>query len=89
MDLSGVPTPKMDWTSAHISEEWKNFKQHAELIFKGPLADKDEQEKCSYLLLWIGDKGRYIYNTWTDLTMNKKKVSRNTTIVLNNTCNPR
>ena len=23
------------------------------------------EDKCSYLLLWIGDKGRDIFNTWT------------------------
>ena len=27
-----------------------------------------EGEKCSYLLIWVGEKGRDIYNTWTDFT---------------------
>lgn len=35
-----------------------------ELIFKGPLKSKSEEEKVSYLLLWVGEKGRDVYNTW-------------------------
>ena len=34
------------------------FKQHAELMFTGPLRYKSEAEKCSFLMLWIRDKGR-------------------------------
>ncbi len=29
------------------------------------LKKKGEDEKCSYLLLWVGEKGRDIFNTWT------------------------
>lgn len=65
MDSFGVPAPKMDWESANLPEAWRRFKQHAELIFSGPLREKREQDKCSYLLLWIGEKGRDIFNTWT------------------------
>jgi hypothetical protein len=39
----------------------------------GPLKDRGEEEKCSYLLLWIGEKGRDINNTWT-LTVAESKV---------------
>lgn len=46
-------------------EAWRRFKQQAELMFSGPLREKCEPEKCSYLLLWIGDKGQDIYNTWS------------------------
>ena len=31
---------------------------HVELIFKGPLHEKDEQIKMTYLLLRVGDKDR-------------------------------
>lgn len=68
MDLTGIPPPQMDWSNPQLHEAWKSFKQHIELIFSGPLANKDEKAKCSYLLLWIGEKGRSILNTWTDLT---------------------
>ena len=45
-----------------MPEAWRRFKQHAELMFSGPLREKGEQDKCSYLLLWVGEKGRDIYN---------------------------
>jgi hypothetical protein len=34
-------------------------------MFMGPLKERGDEEKCSYLLLWIGEIGRDIYNTWT------------------------
>lgn len=55
----------MDWDSTNLPEAWRRFKQHAELMFTGPLREKEEADKCSYLLLWIGEKGRDVYNTWT------------------------
>ncbi|KAL1276716.1 hypothetical protein QQF64_036339 [Cirrhinus molitorella] len=41
-------------------------------MFKGPLHEKSEEEHCSYLLLWIGERGRDIYNTWTLTEANAK-----------------
>lgn len=51
-----------------MPEAWKKFKQHVGLIFDGPLTDKSEPEKVSYLLLWVGEKGRDVYNTWTGIS---------------------
>ena len=34
-------------------------------MFSGPLKDKSEEERCSYLMLWVGEKGCNIYSTWT------------------------
>ncbi|CAI5681852.1 unnamed protein product [Oreochromis niloticus] len=65
MEAYGVPTPCMDWDSSNLPEAWRRFKQHAELMFAGPLRGKEEADKCSYLLLWVGEKGRDVYNTWT------------------------
>ena len=72
MELNGIPQPAINWESANLVDTWKKFKQHIELIFEGPLADKDEKVKITYLLLWIGDKGRDIYNTWK-LSEDEKK----------------
>ena len=65
MDLSGIPNPSIDWNSSNLPEQWEQFQTHVELIFSGPLKAKSEEEKASYLLLWIGDEGRKIYKTWT------------------------
>ena len=72
MDLTGIPTPKMDWDSTNLPEAWKKF-QHVQLIFDGPLKDKDEEIKCKYLLLWVGDKGRDVFNTWPELSAEQAK----------------
>lgn len=73
MDLTGIPTPKMDWDSTNLPEAWKKFQQHVQLIFDGPLKDKDEEIKCKYLLLWVGDKGRDVFNTWPELSAEQAK----------------
>jgi len=74
MDLTGIPLPKMDWDSTNLPEAWKKFQQHVDLIFTGPLADKEESIVCKYLLLWIGDKGRDVFNTWEISAEDAKKL---------------
>ena len=32
---------------------------------KGPLKGKAEDVKCAYLLLWLGEKGRDLFSTWS------------------------
>lgn len=73
MELTGVQSPQMDWDAENLPERWKRFRQHVELMFSGPLAAKKEEEKCSYLLIWCGEKGRDIANTWSDVTEDDKK----------------
>ena len=58
----------------NLLENFKKFRQHAELIFKGALADKTEEIHVTYLLLWVGEKGREIYNTLTLTNDERKKV---------------
>ena len=78
MDLSGIPTPHMDWESNNLVASWKKFKQHCELIFAGPLKQKSEEVKVTYLLLWIGDTGRDIFNTWAIPGDEAKRQARTT-----------
>ena len=73
MDLTGGQSPQMDWDAENLPERWKRFRQHVELMFSGPLAAKKEEEKCSYLLIWRGEKGRDIANTWSDVSDDDKK----------------
>ena len=42
-------------------------------MFTGPLKGKSEEEKVSYLLLWVGDKGRDIRHTWKDIKAGDEK----------------
>ena len=69
MDLNCIPLPVMDWTSTNLPEQWDRFKLYVKLIFSGPFKDKPEEEKVSYLLLWIGEQGRQVYITWTDISV--------------------
>ena len=62
--MEGNSAPKMDWTSKDLPTAWKAFRQHCEFTFTGPLKRKSEEEKCNYLMIWVGDKGRDIYNRW-------------------------
>lgn len=59
-----VPPPVMDWVFTNLPEAWRKFQQHAQLIFGGPLNIKEEEEQCSNLLLWVGEKGRDIFYSW-------------------------
>jgi len=34
-------------------------------MFFGPLEGKSQAVQCSYLLIWVDDKGRDIFSTWT------------------------
>ena len=72
MAQSGVETPKMEWSGENLRENWRRFKQHAELMFTGLLKTRTEAEKCSYFLIWSGQKGRDIFNTWRDISEENK-----------------
>ncbi|XP_074613766.1 uncharacterized protein LOC141873621 [Acropora palmata] len=72
MALSGIECPQMHWDGDNVKENWRRFKQHVELMFSGRLQSRREAKKYSYLLIWVGKKGRDIYNTWTDITADNK-----------------
>ena len=63
MDLNGVPPPSMEWNAFNLPEAWRQFQEHTDLIFQGPLKEKGEDIKVTYLLLWVGKKGRDIFKT--------------------------
>ena len=72
MALSGIECPQMHWDSDNLKENWCRFKQHMEVMFSGPLKSRQEAEKCSYLVIWVGQKERDIYNMRTDITNEDK-----------------
>ncbi|CAI9721422.1 Hypothetical predicted protein [Octopus vulgaris] len=56
--------PIMDWGSDDILEAFKKFKQKTQLAFKSFLKDTTDDEKVSYILLWSGNKGIDLFNSW-------------------------
>ena len=56
----------MQWKGNNLKYR-HGFKQHIELMFTGPLKSINEA-KFSSLLIWLGQKGRDIYNTCTDIS---------------------
>lgn len=72
MEGFGVSAPVVDWESPDLEAAWKRFMEHATFVFNGPLKSKSEEEKCAYLMIWVGEKGRKIYQTW-DMTEDDKK----------------
>ena len=64
METTLVSTPKMDWESGDLPTAWKSFKQHVQFMFDEPLKGKNEEAKCNYLMIWVGNKGCEIYSTW-------------------------
>ena len=64
--------PRMDWEARDLPNAFKKFKEHCDFMFGGPLEKKTEEAKCNYLMLWVGEKGRQIFSTWT-LTADERK----------------
>ena len=44
-------------------------------MFGGSLKLKSEEQKCNYLMIWVGEKGRDIYQTWTFGEGEEKKLN--------------
>ena len=64
MELHSSHTPSMDWSKDNLEREFQRFTQHCNYVFEGPLADKSEKVKCNYLMSFMGDKGRDIFETF-------------------------
>ena len=62
--LLGIQLPQMDWNGSDLPTAFKSFKQYCQLIFDGPLNQKEEKVKATYILLWIGEEGRKIFNSF-------------------------
>ena len=72
MDEQNAKYPYMDWDAKDLETTFKSFKEHCDFIFGGPLKATSDEEKCNYLMLWVGVKGRNVYSTWK-LTKDQKK----------------
>jgi len=65
--MAKYKSPEMSWTVQNLHQEWRRFRvsRQAMCIFKGPLHDKDDSVKVSYLKLWIGYKGLDLFEGFT------------------------
>ena len=63
-ELSGITPPSLEWSATDLPTAFKNFQSYCEFVFKGPLASKKPEEKATYLLLWLGQEGINIFQTW-------------------------
>ena len=72
-ELTGLPVPCMDWSSADIAHSYRKFKSLCELMFTGPLSSKMEEEQVKYLLIWSGEEGIELSST-SNLTVAEKKL---------------
>ena len=62
--LEAATAPVTNWDVQNLNDAWRNFKQRTALVFTGPLNGTTKEEKIAYLLIWVGEKGCDIYNTW-------------------------
>jgi len=65
------------WGSLNLLQSFKKFRKHAELIFSGALEEKTDAVKVIYLLLWLGEQGREIFET-LELADDKRKIVKDT-----------
>lgn len=63
-ELSGIQPPRMDWSSPELPTAFQEFRQYCDLVLTGPLKDKTDAEKANYILIWIGQEGLKIFNSW-------------------------
>ena len=64
----------MDWNGLDLPKAFNSFKQYCQLIFDGPLNQKEEKVKAPYILLWIGGEGRKIFNSFELSDEEKQKI---------------
>ena len=75
-ELSRIKPPYMDWNDTDLPTAFKTFKQYCQLIFNGTLNKKKEEEKATYILLWIGEEGLKIFTSFE--LSDEDKVKTNT-----------
>ena len=68
-------SPQIDWDAPDPITAFARFKRKCQLMFSSVLKDTDDKKKVSYILLWSGEKGLDIYNSWTFTKEEDKKKS--------------
>lgn len=56
MDISGVPSPHMNWDASNLPVAWRKFKLHVEFMFTGPFKKKPEDKKLAAIFFCGSEK---------------------------------
>ena len=67
MALSDIECPEMHWDGDNLKENRRRGVARGAHVLRSAQITPRSRE-MSYLLIWVGQKGRDIYNTWTDIT---------------------
>ena len=71
--MAGLAIPTFDWDAEDLPNSFRKFSNYVKLVFSGPLADKPEEIKASYLLLWLGPVGIDLLHTFDMSEADQKK----------------
>ena len=73
--VSGLKHAKNGLVKWRLASSMETFQQHCEFAFGWPLKGKSGEQRCNYLMIWVGEKGRDVYNTWNLSSEESKKLT--------------
>ena len=74
-DLTGIKPPSFNWDSDDLPQQFRTFKRYCELLLSTPTySGKQDSDIVNYILLWLGPNALEVYDNWTHLTSEQKKV---------------
>ena len=56
--------PQINWEATESVEAFRRLRKKCELMFKSILKEIAKEEQVSYLMLWVGEQGSDMYNSW-------------------------
>ena len=63
--MAKLKPPQISCTAQDLNQEWRRFNGQVQYIFEGPLHEKEESVKVSYLKLLEGDKALDVFEGFT------------------------
>ena len=74
--------PEMKWDSQDVYRDLCRFRQKCEFVFDTSVSKATKSQQVKYVLLWMGDRGLDIYESWnmpkgfSDVTSSWQRFSR-------------
>ena len=62
--MDKIKPQTLDLVNGNVKENWRRWSQAMRLCLNGPLSEKTEKQQACYFLLYIGQDGRDVFNTW-------------------------